>query len=312
MSARVLFRLVDVFANSPLSGNSAGVVLDADALNDAQMQAIAREVNASETAFLLRVNDLHQPAAIRWFTPSTEVSFCGHATLAAAHALGEAGCLPPDLDQRDQGVSLESAAGALTLFCERLGSDEEPGSVWWLRMPPADLQPDMSDTVHAFEHLGMSTADLAEGLPIMRTRDQDLIVMVRDWQCLVELAPDFQKLGHWCRQRGVRGISVSTLNTLNPATTVQSRFFAPAAGVNEDPVTGSVHGPLAVYLVVNQLLPIVEGRALATCIQGEPGGRTGLVRVLVEAVEGGFRTAISGQCFTSLSGEMVVPAASQG
>ncbi len=81
------FHLVDAFAQQPYRGNPAGVVFDADALTDEQMRQIAAEIHASETAFLSRMRDLHRPMRLRWFTPATEVGFCGHATLAAAHAL---------------------------------------------------------------------------------------------------------------------------------------------------------------------------------------------------------------------------------
>ena len=110
MADTVQFRLVDAFAETPFTGNPAGVVLDADRLNDKQMQVVAREINASETAFLRRANDLHRPAILRWFTPTTEVSFCAHATLAAAHAWSEVIGLKWLLGWPDAKLEFETAA----------------------------------------------------------------------------------------------------------------------------------------------------------------------------------------------------------
>jgi trans-2,3-dihydro-3-hydroxyanthranilate isomerase len=115
MSPTLPFYLVDAFAERPFSGNVAGVVFDADGLSDSQMQRIASEIHASETAFLSRGNDLHRPPLVRWFTPAAEVGFCGHATLASAHALHEAGCLSGLLSRPGATLVLDSAAGELRL-----------------------------------------------------------------------------------------------------------------------------------------------------------------------------------------------------
>jgi PhzF family phenazine biosynthesis protein len=99
---------------------------------------------------------------------------------------------------------------------------------------------------------------------------------------------------------------VATLNTLADSVHVQSRFFAPAVGVPEDPVTGSVHGPLAVYLVVNELIPMLRGTAAISCVQAEAGGRAGLVRAMVTQNPGeGYAVRIAGQCVTTMRGRLL-------
>lgn len=309
MQPSLTCRLVDVFATSPFSGNPAGVVLGADRLSAAQLQKLALEINASETAFITRTNDLHRPPYLRWFSPATEVDFCAHATLAAAHVLAELGVLGPDPGDREQGITLETAAGELTLFCEEQQS-EAGASGWWLRMPPAELRRESSNMSRTCEYLGLQKDDLDAGLPPMRTRDNDLIVFVQDWHRLNALRPDFQKLAEWSERNQIRGFCVATLNTLSNATNVHSRFFAPAVGIPEDPVTGSVHGPLAVLLVTSELVPVASGRAVLHCLQGSPGGRTGLVRVIVEqGGAAGYQATVGGQCFTTLAGELRTPAA---
>lgn len=328
------FRLVDAFADRPYTGNPAGVILNADGLYDAQMQAIAAEINASETAFLLGRDDPQRPPRIRWFTPTVEVGFCGHATLAAAHAhtSGERGrparptpadaTIAPNLSVPSVSsvattssvpsvaptaeVTFDSPAGPLRLRCEP--SPAADGSaIWWLEMPDPVLRPDNTNPMKTCELLGMSIDDLAPSVPIVRTRDDDLVLLVRSWQRLMSLQPDAQALGAWCARHGIRGVCVATREAVSGFAHVTSRFFAPAAGVPEDPVTGSVHGPLSVLLVTHGLVPLTDGRAGLNCLQGRPGGRGGLVRSLVERHGETYRVTIGGACHTTIRGEMAVP-----
>jgi PhzF family phenazine biosynthesis protein len=307
MAESVQFRLVDAFAETPFTGNPAGVVLDADSLDARQMQAIAREVNASETAFVSGANDLHRPPRLRWFTPSSEVEFCGHATLAAAHAWSEAVGFRALLGKSDPGIEFETTAGRLRLTPEIIAENEDR-LVWWLAMPDPRLQPDNTNPMKLTALLGLTLDDLDESIPIMRTRDRDVILLVRTWRALVEMKPDFQKLRRLCVKHAIRGVCVATLDVLSDFAHVVSRFFAPAVGVPEDPVTGSVHGPLAALLTINELVPMTRTRAALNCLQGPPGGRTGVVRALVEPGAAGYRVSVGGMTHTTVRGEMRVPA----
>jgi trans-2,3-dihydro-3-hydroxyanthranilate isomerase len=307
MDATVQFRLVDAFAETPFTGNPAGVVLNADGLDDKQMQLIAREVNVSETAFLSGTNDLHRPPRLRWFTPAAEVEFCGHATLAAAHAWSETVGFRGLLGKADPRLQFETKAGLLTVTPEII-SEREDRLVWWLAMPGPRLKPDNTNPMKLTALLGLTMDDLDESIPIMRTRDSDLILLVRTWRALVAMQPNFHELGRLCQRHGIRGICVSTLDVLSDFAHVASRFFAPAVGVPEDPVTGSVHGPLATLLTIHELVPMTRARAALNCLQGPPGGRTGVVRALVEARPAGYRVSVGGMTHTVVRGELRVPA----
>lgn len=306
MAERLPFRLVDAFAERPYRGNPAGVVFDADQLTPVQMQLIAREVGASETAFLSGLQDLHAAPRLRWFTPTAEVQFCGHATLAAAHALADSGALSKLLAQPEPIVKFTTAAGLLRLTPEKLPPPYDC-PCWWLQMPNPGLKPDFTNPMKTCEHLGLHHSELDPGIPPMRTRDDDVIYFIKDWTRLQELAPPMDALATWCKRSDIRGICVATTNTLTPAVQVHSRFFAPAVGIHEDPVTGSVHGPLAALLVTHNLLPQVQGVSSANCMQGHPGGRGGLVRALVQATDAGYEVTLGGVCFTSIVGEIAVP-----
>ena len=309
MVEMVHFRLVDAFAEKPFSGNPAGVVLDADALDPGQMQAIAREVNASETAFIVGANDLHRPPRLRWFTPTTEVGFCGHATLAAAHAWSELVGFRALLRKGDPQIEFDTAAGLLTLTPE-IVSDADDSPIWWLQMPDPSLKVDNTNPMKLTALLGVTMDDLEPAAPIMRTRDNDVILLIKSWRTLVEMKPRFQELAALSERAKIRGLCVATRETLSDFAHVASRFFAPAVGVPEDPVTGSVHGPLAVLLTVNELVPMVRGQAALNCLQGQPGGRTGLVRALVESEGSGYRVSIGGASHTTIRGELSVPTGS--
>jgi len=307
VTRKVQFRLVDAFAEKPLTGNPAGVVLDADGLTTEEMQAIAREVNASETAFILGGNDLHTPPRLRWFTPAAEVRFCGHATLAAAHAWAET--LGPGalLGRPEWRARFQTAAGELTIVPE-IVSEENSNVVWWLEMPDPGLRPDNTNPMKLTTLLGLSPDDVDAGVPLMRTRDEDVILLVKTWRALVEAQPDFHRLARFSERQRIRGVCVATLETLSDFVHVVSRFFAPSCGVDEDPVTGSVHGPLAVLLTVNDLVPSVRGRAAINCLQGQPAGRTGIVRALVTRAAEGYQVSIGGSCHTTIRGELLLPA----
>jgi trans-2,3-dihydro-3-hydroxyanthranilate isomerase len=308
MAGTVQFRLVDAFAETPFTGNPAGVVLDADDLGEKQMQAIAREVNASETAFISGANDLHRPPRLRWFTPTSEVAFCGHATLAAAHAWSELVGFRALLSAADARIEFETKAGMLTLTPEIISRGEDR-VIWWLAMPDPALKPDNTNPMKMVKLLGLSMDDLEPAAPIMRTRDDDVILLIRSWRMLNEMRPDFQQLAALSERHKIRGFCVATRDTLDDFVHVVSRFFAPAVGVPEDPVTGSVHGPLAVLLTVNELIPMARNRAALNCLQGQPGGRTGLVRALVESTPEGYRVSIGGISHTTVRGELRVPPA---
>jgi len=306
MSGTLQFRLVDAFAEQPFTGNTAGVVLDADALDEQQMQAVAREVNASETAFITEANDLHRPPRLRWFTPATEVGFCGHATLAAAHAWSELAGFRALLNKREAQVEFRSAAGQLRLWPEPAGADRQT-LIWWLQMPAPGLEPANTNPMKLTKLLGLTLADLEPAAPIMRTRDHDLIVLIRSWRALMEARPNFQELAAFSQRQSIRGVCVATRDTLDDFIHVVSRFFAPACGVPEDPVTGSVHGPLAALLTIHELVPRAGNRTALNCLQGQPGGRTGLVRALVERGPDGYRVSIGGICQTTIRGELRLP-----
>lgn len=309
------YYVVDAFASQPFSGNPAAVVMDAIGLTDEQMQAIAAEFNLSETTFVLPPSgpakddscpDTGRMIRFRWFTPSMEVEMCGHATIAAVHALVESGQLPLDPETGCDSVSIETRAGLLKSVVEPIPG-EDAGRMIWLDLLDPVLTEHTFDDAELSACIGLPVDAFDRSIPTVRTQDGDALVFVNDVIALNGAIPDFSRLGNLLTSNGLRGLSLATVNTLTPSVNVQSRFFAPPAGVDEDPVTGSVHGPLAAHLVQLGLVPLHDGMAGLSCIQAKAGGRAGMLFALVTPKEqGGYSVRIGGQAVTTMRGTLLL------
>ena len=209
---------VDAFTNKPFAGNPAAVCILAEAPPELWMRNVAREMNLSETAFLVPFDCGYN---LRWFTPAVEVDLCGHATLASAHVLWEDGHLAADAEAR-----FHTRSGLL--LAKRSGE--------WIEM-------DMPATV---EQAAEPPADLAAALgltPVYVGRNKfDYLVEVESADALRRAQPDHSTL----RKLPVRGVIV-TARSDTPEYDFISRCFAPGSGVDEDPVTGSAHCCLGPY-----------------------------------------------------------------
>ncbi|MDG1897003.1 MAG: PhzF family phenazine biosynthesis isomerase [Fuerstiella sp.] len=216
---------IDAFADRPFTGNPAAVVFLYGERESPWMQSVAAEMNLAETAFVRQLNA--NRFELRWFTPLTEVDLCGHATLATAHALWEYGAV-----QNRSDVCFESRSGDLNV--KSLGASIElnfPITPAEECVPPDGLLESLHVRGHAIPvtHVGRSKFDYLFELP--------------ESQHVHELQPNFQKL----KQVDARGVIVTAHGTPESGFDFVSRFFAPAAGIDEDPVTGSAHCCLADY-----------------------------------------------------------------
>ncbi len=212
------FHVVDAFTTKPFAGNPAAVCVLPAPRDETWMQLVAREMNLSETAFL---HPIEGGYSLRWFTPTVEVELCGHATLVSAHTLWETGAVPAGHPTRFRTLS-----GWLT--CRRAGD--------WIEMDfPATPAAPCATPPGLSEALGVDL--LWSG-----SNGMDHLVEVADERTLRGLRPNFAALAPLT----MRGMIV-TCRSESPEFDFMSRFFAPAAGVNEDPVTGSAHCTLGPY-----------------------------------------------------------------
>ncbi len=203
---------VDAFTDKPFSGNPAGVCLLPEPLDADWMQNVAREMNLSETAFLLGQDDGYN---LRWFTPAVEVDLCGHATLASAHILWETGRL---------------ALGEQARFHTRSGLLMADLRGDWIEMNfPAKPEEPANAPTGLVEALGIPMKYIGKS-------HYDYLIEVESEKMVRNAKPDFSLLA----SVPARGVIVTSLASSNDYDFV-SRFFAPQVGVNEDPVTGSAH-----------------------------------------------------------------------
>lgn len=258
---------VDAFSAEPFRGNPAAVCILPAPAADAWMRCVAMEMNLSETAFLLPEDDGYR---LRWFTPVAEVRLCGHATLASAHIL------------RQVGLLAEGGTAKFFTLSGLLTAQTQNGTIT-LDFPaqpaaPAEAAPGLLEAlgVEMPVFVGKNTADFLIELP------SDTAVRA--------LQPNFSRLG---MISGVRGVIV-TARAAEAGVDFVSRFFAPAVGVNEDPVTGSAHTALTPYWSAK--LGKTDLRAYQASARG------GSLRVVLR----GERVLIAGRAVTVLEGELRV------
>ncbi|GAB6862784.1 PhzF family phenazine biosynthesis protein [Haloplanus litoreus] len=288
--------LIDAFTDEPLAGNAAGVVPDAAGLTDDQMGRIARELSASETAFLTDDADADVDRRIRYFTPTQEVDLCGHATVAGLAFLHGEGAL-------DAGEgSLRTNVGVLDVEV----TDE--GVAWMTQDDPAVELVDL-DHDRAGEALGIDPAalrDVGADLPaaVASTGLPFLMIPVNFLEHLGNADPEMDAVAELAADYGATGVYAFTFDALDAASTLHARMFAPGAGVPEDPVTGTAGGACGAYLrTVDAFDDLPDEMRFE---QGHFVDRPGVVRVRV-----GEEVRVGGRAVTALDGSLAVPPADE-
>lgn len=265
---------VDAFTNRPFRGNPAAVCwLEREADSD-WMQSVAAEMNLADTAFVRPLSG--QDFELRWFTPQVEVDLCGHATLATAHALWRAGIV-----ETSRVLRFQTRSGLLT--CTRAGGegDDAEGPFLELDFPATAAEP-----IHTPSGL-LETLGVEAAVHVGRSRF-DYLVVVTSEAAVRGAKPDALRL----KQYPVRGVIV-TAPSDDPRFDFVSRFFAPAVGVDEDPVCGSAHCCLAPYWSDR----LGKGELMAHQVSA----RGGILRLKCR----GDRVVLGGQAVTVWQGELL-------
>jgi len=270
---------VDAFTRIRFTGNPAGVVLDADTLTDAEMLAIARELNNADTAFILKADGPDHDLRVRFFTPRTEAAFVGHASVAAHYVLSGAA----DGSRR---VRQKSRAGVVEV--EIRGSDAQRRIAIRQSAPPLGREINDRERLAVMDALALASPDLDPQCPVtvVGGGSTRLMVGVRGAEQLRQLKPDFSRLTTLSAQMGAQGFFVFTLNPAVADVLTESRMFCPALGIPEDPVSGNAHGMLGVYLARHGLLGAAGPQVHFAGAQGHHLNRPGRVEVELEYQEG--------------------------
>lgn len=292
--------IVDAFTEQPYAGNPAGVVLDAASLSDDQMQRIAREVNASETAFV--TGGAAGVFKVRYFTPAQEVDFCGHATVAVASALAWDGRV--EVGDAPARITLSVKAGELEI-------EVRPHEACGVEVVMTQAGPRFADFGYRIEllagALGLDSYQIPPSWPLglAYTGLWALIVPVATQAGMDAARPDFAALADLNRKLGCASTHLYTHSGPNQ---LYCRDFSPAVGVPEDPVTGSALGAMAALLVREGAVALTPPTAEITAEQGHAAGRPGAARIQVDHDQSGpTAVRVAGTAVPVLEGRIRLP-----
>lgn len=273
----VIVYQIDSFTKEKFKGNPAGVVLNAENMAAEEMQLVARELNNSETAFVFKPDNPNEnfDYHIRYFTPTTEVPSCGHATIAALYAKAQ----EDSLDSCT--IAIHTQIGILPVHIERKNNDY----LITMTQGKFELSPafDISTTQRIVLALGLTMDDLDEKCPVQiaSTGHSKVMIGIKSNITLNHLVPDLAALTKLSKEIGCNGYFVFTFDTDEKEILTNGRMFAPAIGISEDPVTGNANGPLGGYLIQNKIRETADSIFEFIGKQGQTINRVGEVKVRV-------------------------------
>lgn len=287
--------VLDVFTRVALEGNPLAVFPDARGLEAATMQRIARELNLSETVFVLPTTRAECAARVRIFTPTMEMRFAGHPTIGASDVLVREGIVTP----RDGRFTLEELVGDVPILVE-------PGAppMIWLTTPTIEFGRTY-ERATAARALGLETGDLlAEVQPqLLDAGNPTVFIPLRD-KAAVDRA--WIELGGILDLHGSVSDAVCFFVFTPTPEGAYSRMFAPEHGVGEDPATGSSTGPLAAYMMQHGLAPSADGTRFVS-EQGTKMGRRSFLHVRINGAHGSAGIEVGGTCVPLAEARMTLP-----
>ncbi len=299
MEKKISIYQIDAFTDKPFRGNPAGVTF-ADGLSSEEMQLIAKEMNLPETAFIgklvsQRDGKVNANYNLRWFTPTTEVELCGHATIASLHFLNENKLL-----KDRQEIIFNTLSGNLKCRFEN--------GKYFMQVPVYSMEEFDGCKEEILDCLGISRHDIDDKVKFILAENKYLYININSLKALYALKPDYRSLKNLnTTKKEFEAAAVYTLETVDKTSFAHSRFFAPFYGIDEDPVTGSMNGPLIQVLIKTGFIKD-DGKELNfTFEQGDVLGRKGRVGVRYSGAK--KELYISGNAVTVLKGEMIFPPA---
>lgn len=271
---------IDSFTKEKFTGNPAGVITNADGLTDYEMQKIARELNNSETAFIFSEDNSEYDTHVRFFTPTSEVPICGHATIAAHYARAienkldncrtyqktGAGILPVDIIKENDDYKIVMTQGKIE-FGNIIEDENKTKLLYALNIKESDLLDNYK-------------------IQIVSTGHSKVMIGMKNIETLNSLKPDYDALSKLSGIIKCNGYYVFTVNSQEDDILINGRMFAPAVGINEDPVTGNANGPLGAYLVHYNHVKHNNSLFDFKIKQGEAINRAGVIEVEVKIESG--------------------------
>lgn len=237
--------LIKAFTQDPEQGNPAGVIFDADDLEDRQMIQIAAELGFSESAFVSKSE--HADFKVRFFSPKQEVPLCGHATIATFHTIFESKRAAIDKEGFVQ-LTQETLAGILPV---RINSD---GLITMTQTSPVFYE-GSHDKKEIADLLGMSAEDILDfPIELVSTGSPKLMIPIKNLDSLFAIKPNLEGISKYCSESEVHGFYPLTTETKDGNSDFHARQFNPLAGITEDPITGAAAGALGAYSVKHKVL----------------------------------------------------------
>ena len=293
-------RTVDVFTERVLAGNPLAVVLDAERLSDDLMQAIAREMNLSETTFVLPAQH-GGSARVRIFTPHAELPFAGHPTIGTAWVLLDQGLVPKGTKE----LTLEEEIGPVPVRAEATAT----GQILWMTHPPVRFGKVVEDRTQLAAALGLGEADLATGVPIQiaSTGVEFVYVALGDARAVDAATSSGERLAKVLASYGSPPVF---LFARQDSRRLYSRMFGPHSltQIVEDPATGSASGPLGAFAVRYGLVPR-DTQVEIVSEQGTRMGRQSFVHIKIAYGDGGDipqRIEVGGSVVAAVNGSLTI------
>ena len=279
---------VDAFTNKPFFGNPAGVVLLDSFLATETMQLIAKELKLSETVFIVKQEDAYR---LRYFTPSQEIDFCGHATLSAAWVILLV------LQSKAERLALNTNVGLVTVDYKY--TKGVLSLVSMTQISP-QVKPYVGGVRSLCEALGIKDAELDRRFPIKLayTGLWCLLVPLKTKEAVMGAQPDFTKLSLHNKNLGAAGTHLFSFDTPNEDHLLYTRDFSPSSGVDEDPVTGSAAGALAGYLYLEHIVRKTDYKIL----QNNSFNRPGELFINIKDENGRISVQVGGQAVLMING----------
>ncbi len=288
---QIPFKQVDVFTKTPFKGNPVAVVLQAEGLSGEDMQRIARWTNLSETTFVLPASSADADYRVRIFTPASELPFAGHPTIGTAHALLEAGVIAP----RDGRLVRECAAGLIGLeVCE-----DGDGERWiTFDLPQPAITPLDATEIDELEAILGCAVSRAAQPRLIDVGARWIVAQLASAEAVLACQPDMARMKRIEQEPQETGVTIFGEHAPGAPARIEVRSFAPACGIEEDPVCGSGNGCVAAFIRASEQTARFGSQYLAT--QGTAIGRAGLLRIAIDAE----RIRVGGMAVTCVDGQL--------
>lgn len=291
--SNIQFKQVDVFTNVRFKGNPVAVVLRADGLTSKQMQQIANWTNLSETTFVIPATDPDADYRVRIFTPGAELPFAGHPTIGTAHALLEAGII-----KATNGTLVQECGAGLIKLKVARGQD---GAQWIsFELPEPSVTPLNNAEVDELEAILGSQVCREFNPALIDVGARWIVAQLPNAQAVLSNQPDLQRMKAQDIKAKATGVVIFGEYDESAPARIEVRAFAPAHGVNEDPVCGSGNGSVGAFIRHTSQTARFGGEFLAS--QGAVVGRAGLLRLTVSD----HHIQVGGVAVTCIDGELSV------